>query len=56
MAEDYSPPQSPNVNLVFSGISYSPPASPDVNLIFGDGENQNQNGLLLGNYTILLTM
>lgn len=56
MADEYTPPLSPNIVWTFKGNEYTPPLSPNIVWIFGADDDTDGNDLLKSTYMLLLTM
>lgn len=58
MADEYSPPLSPNIVWVFKkpDVPYNPPLSPDIIFTFGADDDDDGDGYRKSSYMILLTM
>ena len=56
MADEYTPPLSPNIFWVFKGNEYTPPLTPNVVWIFGADDDEGGNELRKSSYMLLLTM
>lgn len=56
MADDYTPPLSPNIVWTLKGIEYTPPLSPNIVFIFGADDEGGDDERLKSTYMLLLTM
>lgn len=56
MADEYTPPLSPNILWVFKGNEYTPPLSPNIEFIFGADDEGDDNERRKSSYMLLLTM
>lgn len=56
MADDYTPPLSPNIVWVFKPNDYTPPLSPNIEWIFGADDDTDGNQFRKSTYMLILTM